>query len=116
MSGAAERKLQNCRDRIVTIEDEFSDVMMGQYIFLEVQKIIEGNEMLSSIGSDFFVYLRRSFVDSLVLAVRRQVDTKKNVESLHRLLVTIRESQVDTDARLLHAFLEIEPHGWPGGF
>lgn len=88
MSPRDEQRLQDCKDRIVTIEEEFSDVMMGQYIFLEVQRIIESHERLSGMGSHFFVYLERSFVESLVLAVRRQADisTRKDVISLHKLL------------------------------
>jgi hypothetical protein len=91
MSQTFEQKLLNCTKRIVEIEDEFRDVMMGQYIFLEVLRIVESNERLSSMGSHFFTYLERSFIESLVLAVRRQSDRTKKVRSLHKLLIHIAE-------------------------
>jgi hypothetical protein len=74
------------KERITKIEEEFSDVLMNNYIFAEVQKVIESNERLANTGNHFFVYMGRSFADSLVLAVRRQLDTRNDVISLHRLL------------------------------
>jgi hypothetical protein len=74
------------KEQITKIEEEFSDVLMNNYIFAEVKKVIECNERLANTGNHFFVYMGRSFEDSLVLAVRRQLGTRKDAISLHRLL------------------------------
>jgi hypothetical protein len=82
----AQDRTEKLKGQITRIEKEFSEVMMTNYIFMEVRTIINDNERLYSEGNHFLDYMTLSFVHSLVVAVRRQLDTSKGVASLHKLL------------------------------
>lgn len=107
-----QQKLNNAKESILRIEEEFSDVLMNDYIFSEVQNMIKSNERLSLTPSHFFLYLGRSFVDSLVLGVRRQLDTSRHSISLHKLMLELGQPPLVLTRDYFMQFWTIKSDPW----
>ena len=81
-------KLKNWLDRI---RPSVTEAVINDYLFWELQSIIQHNEFLAESSSVLFTWIGSTYVNSSVLAVRRQLDTDEDSISLRRLLLNIAE-------------------------
>ena len=73
-------------ERIESIRNQVRSLFLLHYMFWEVQRIVKNNDKLSDVRNQFFDWMTETFAISAGLYVRRQVDTRRDTVSFHRLL------------------------------
>ncbi len=74
-----------------TIQAEVQEQLVRRHVFWEVQDIIRVNQKIQ-IPSSFYTWMGGVYVDSAVIAVRRQLDRRPDSVSIARLLAAIKTS------------------------
>jgi hypothetical protein len=104
--------LEKRRDRLKKWFDYIfknaTEAIINQHIFWEVQDIIRNNPDLQNQSNAFYVWMGSTFVQSTVLAVRRQVDRDQNSASLLRFLLELQKFP-DLISRQYHRSLYERP-------
>lgn len=86
------------------IENEVTRLVENRYIFWEVQKIIKNNPKIQK-PSAFYEWLGNVYATSAVIGIRRQIDERKDVITLARLLHEIMDTpQVITRRRFISLY------------
>lgn len=81
--------LATWRSWLRTIFGDVQRLLIRQHIYSEVRAIIKSNSAVQ-MGSSFYSWMNDVYVDSMVIGIRRQVDTDRRTVSLLRLLDAIR--------------------------
>jgi hypothetical protein len=81
-------KIEQWQREIEIITNDVTDIIESQYILNYIKKIVTNNKNLNS-SNIFWDHILASFGAFLVLGISRQVDNKKEVISLFRLLKDI---------------------------
>ena len=71
------------------IHEDAEKLLVNREIYKRYLEIVKKNKEIQS-PSDFHVWVRENYVASVVTAIRRQLDTRKDVISLMRLLIEIK--------------------------
>jgi len=72
-----------------SIHKDVEKLLSNREIYRRYLEIVKNNQEIQS-PSDFHIWVRENYVASVVTAIRRQLDTRKDVISLMRLLTEIR--------------------------
>lgn len=75
-----------------TIADQVKGLLINDYVFWEIQKIIKANSELCETRSTFFFeWIRSVFAHSVAAGIRRQTGLDRQSVSLHRLLLELQK-------------------------
>jgi len=74
---------------MATIHDDIRDAYIQDDLFWQFQDMIRENERLANSQSVFLYWVNMLFKDSIVMAVRRQIDRDEKSTSLRRLLTKL---------------------------
>jgi hypothetical protein len=74
---------------IDSIHKDVEKLLSDREIYRRYLEIVKNNREIQS-PADFHIWVRENYVASVVTAIRRQLDTRKDVVSLMRLLIEIR--------------------------
>ena len=77
------RRFYECRDRLATINSDVGNLLLGRYVFRELQALISDNPDLEGL---FVKWLRINYVNTAVLGIRRAVDTDSRATSTANFL------------------------------
>lgn len=72
-----------------SIHKDVEKLLTDREIYKRYLEIVKSNKEIQS-PSDFHIWVRENYVASVVTAIRRQLDTRKDVISLMRLLIEIK--------------------------
>jgi hypothetical protein len=75
---------------LYTIYNDFLRISTIQHIYIELQEIIDKNSNIQ-VGNLFYWWMDNVYIDSVVMGIRRQLDTKKYI-SLIRLLKEVKDN------------------------
>jgi hypothetical protein len=73
------------------VAGEVVELLINNYVFWEVQKVIGANQKLQHTESIFFEWMVSVFAHSAAVGMRRQADLDDQSVSLHRLLVELQK-------------------------
>jgi hypothetical protein len=76
-------RFYECRDRLATINSDVGNLLLGRYVFRELQALISDNPDLEGL---FVKWLRINYVNTAVLGIRRAVDTDSRAISMANFL------------------------------
>ncbi len=99
-----------CED-IETIGDALTQLQLSRQVYTELGKVIAKNSRLQA-GNTLLERIFRWYVDHTLMAIRRDVDRRRDVVSLNKLLDNIRQnsSELTVDKfRLLHTGRQERP-------
>lgn len=85
MEKKKEKKICLWRKEIEKITRDISELLLNRYFYRELQNIVTSNATINK-GNHFWDSLKNNYIDSVVLVIRRQMDTDKRSRSLMNLL------------------------------
>jgi len=91
-----------------TIHDDIRDAYLQDVLFWQFQDMIRQNERLANSQNVFLYWVNMLFKDSIVMAVRRQIDRDNKSISLRRLLTKLQADPGIAGNRLTAADIQTD--------
>jgi hypothetical protein len=99
---------RNSTEWLQTIHKNVSDLHMINSLFWQFQRVLQENERLAATNNVFFDWINTLFSESIVMRVRREVDTGTDCVSTLELLRRLRASPAVLAGRITETELDAD--------